>query len=137
MYILQWESNRCEHFLICIHIEPQGPKSSITLTHKYMINLKNWFFFSHSDIMPTSQDLSAVISISPKLKYFEELSHGLTESLHNSLFTDVQIEVDGETFHCHRIILASMSHYFKTMFTSSMSFINPIICCRNTSVGIW
>lgn len=68
--------------------------------------------------MPTSQELSEVMSVYPKLKYFEELSCGLTDSLQTSLFADVQIEVEGETFNCHRIILASMSHYFKTMFTS-------------------
>lgn len=73
----------------------------------------------HLDKMPTSQELSEVMSVYPKLKYFEELSCGLTDSLRNSLFADVQIEVEGETFNCHRIILASMSHYFKTMFTSS------------------
>ncbi|XP_061181004.1 kelch-like protein 24 [Saccostrea echinata] len=69
--------------------------------------------------MPTSEELSAVIGNYNKLQYFEELSHGLRDSLKNSLFTDVQIEVDGEIFNCHRIILASMSHYFKTMFTSN------------------
>ncbi|XP_062611869.1 kelch-like protein 24 [Saccostrea cucullata] len=69
--------------------------------------------------MPTSEELSAVMANYNKLQYFEELSHGLSNSLKNSLFTDVQIEVDGDIFNCHRIILASMSHYFKTMFTSN------------------
>lgn len=85
--------------------------------------------------MPTSQELSEVMSVYPKLKYFEELSCGLTDSLRNSLFADVQIEVEGETFNCHRIILASMSHYFKTMFTSSRFLCSMFFCLKFLFLG--
>lgn len=85
--------------------------------------------------MPTSQELSEVMSIYPKLKYFEELSCGLTDSLQTSLFADVQIEVEGETFNCHRIILASMSHYFKTMFTSSTFLCSLFYCLKFFFLG--
>lgn len=83
--------------------------------------------------MPTSEEIASVMDVYPKLQYFEELSHGLTESLCNSLFADVQIEVEGEIFNCHRVILASMSHYFKTMFTSSM-YINLIITRQKSKI---
>lgn len=85
--------------------------------------------------MPTSQELSEVMSVYPKLKYFEELSCGLTDSLQTSLFADVQIEVEGETFNCHRIILASMSHYFKTMFTSSTFLCSLFYCLKFFFLG--
>lgn len=85
--------------------------------------------------MPTSQELSEVMSVYPKLKYFEELSCGLTDSLQTSLFADVQIEVEGETFNCHRIILASMSHYFKTMFTSSTFLCSFFYCLKFFFLG--
>lgn len=85
--------------------------------------------------MPTSQELSEVMSVYPKLKYFEELSCGLTDSLQSSLFADVQIEVEGETFNCHRIILASMSHYFKTMFTSSTFLCSLFYCLKFFFLG--
>lgn len=76
------------------------------------------------------------MSIYPKLKYFEELSCGLTDSLRTSLFADVQIEVEGETFDCHRIILASMSHYFKTMFTSSTFLCSLFYCLKFFFLGV-
>lgn len=76
------------------------------------------------------------MSIYPKLKYFEELSCGLTDSLQTSLFADVQIEVEGETFDCHRIILASMSHYFKTMFTSSTFLCSLFYCLKFFFLGV-
>lgn len=75
------------------------------------------------------------MSVYPKLKYFEELSCGLTDSLQTSLFADVQIEVEGETFNCHRIILASMSHYFKTMFTSSTFLCSLFYCLKFFFLG--
>lgn len=75
------------------------------------------------------------MSVYPKLKYFEELSCGLTDSLQTSLFADVQIEVEGETFNCHRIILASMSHYFKTMFTSSTFLCSFFYCLKFFFLG--
>lgn len=76
------------------------------------------------------------MSVYPKLKYFEELSCGLTDSLQTSLFADVQIEVEGETFNCHRIILASMSHYFKTMFTSSTFLCSLFYCLKFFFLGV-
>lgn len=76
------------------------------------------------------------MSVYPKLKYFEELSCGLTDSLQTSLFADVQIEVEGETFNCHRIILASMSHYFKTMFTSSTFLCSFFYCLKFFFLGV-
>ncbi|CAH1779287.1 unnamed protein product [Owenia fusiformis] len=40
---------------------------------------------------------------------------------HDCLFCDVTLEVEGKMFKCHKIILASNSHYFESMFSNGMS----------------
>ncbi|ESP05303.1 hypothetical protein LOTGIDRAFT_208300, partial [Lottia gigantea] len=35
-------------------------------------------------------------------------------------FTDIQINVEGEIFHCHKVFLCAISDYFQAMFLSGM-----------------
>lgn len=45
----------------------------------------------------------------------------LTEFFENDVFCDVEIKVGNKGFKCHRVILACVSEYFKTMFTTEMA----------------
>ncbi|XP_063446340.1 kelch-like protein 6 [Mytilus trossulus] len=50
--------------------------------------------------------------------YFPALSQGISKEWAEGNFADLEVIVEGQNFKCHRIILASMSQYFSTMFTS-------------------
>lgn len=34
--------------------------------------------------------------------------------------TDLHVTIEGKVFHCHRVIMAAMSGYFRSLFTSGM-----------------
>lgn len=48
------------------------------------------------------------------------IHQGLFEMWQNDMCTDFEIEVDRKIFRCHKIVLASVSDYFKAMFSSGM-----------------
>lgn len=50
--------------------------------------------------------------------YFPALSQGISKEWAEGHFADLEVIVEGQKFKCHRIILAAMSQYFSTMFTS-------------------
>ena len=45
---------------------------------------------------------------------------GLYNTLQDDLCTDFEIEVEGKSFRCHKVVLASVSDYFKALFRSGM-----------------
>ncbi|XP_051729001.1 kelch-like protein 6 isoform X2 [Ctenopharyngodon idella] len=49
--------------------------------------------------------------------YLQEGLHSLR--LEDSL-TDVSLHVQGQSFHCHRVVLAAASHYFRAMFCNDL-----------------
>ncbi|XP_033748556.1 kelch-like protein 6 [Pecten maximus] len=53
-----------------------------------------------------------------RLKYYEELSRGLVSMWQAGCFTDVEVVVEEESYHCHRVVLGAMSDYFNAMFSS-------------------
>ncbi|XP_033123817.1 kelch-like protein 24 [Anneissia japonica] len=72
-----------------------------------------------------------VASDSSKEPYLIEVKHydntfplsllkELNDQRANELFTDVIIQVAGENFRCHRVILSACSTFFRAMFSSSM-----------------
>lgn len=61
----------------------------------------------------------------------EVLISGLRAFLIDHTLTDVVISVQEETFNCHKIILATFSTFFKSMFTSGM-----IESDQNATVGL-
>jgi len=50
----------------------------------------------------------------------EKVLHGLNDLRENGLLSDVSLVVEGQTFEGHRVVLASSSTYFRSMFTSKM-----------------
>ncbi|KAH3696961.1 ectoderm-neural cortex protein 1-like [Dreissena polymorpha] len=49
------------------------------------------------------------------------LHKGLTSLWLDEVCTDFEIETDTKTFRCHKVVLASVSDYFRAMFNSGMS----------------
>lgn len=49
-----------------------------------------------------------------------EILESLNISRKNGLFTDLTLQVEGQQFPCHRVILSTKSAYFKAMFTSNL-----------------
>ncbi|CAM5075396.1 unnamed protein product, partial [Natator depressus] len=47
------------------------------------------------------------------------VSQGLKQMYLEQLFCDATLVVEGRRFPCHRVLLASVSPYFRVMFTSS------------------
>eukprot|EP00826_Nyctotherus_ovalis_P060168 TRINITY_DN8419_c0_g2_i2.p1 TRINITY_DN8419_c0_g2~~TRINITY_DN8419_c0_g2_i2.p1 ORF type:complete len:391 (-),score=68.69 TRINITY_DN8419_c0_g2_i2:124-1296(-) len=45
---------------------------------------------------------------------------GLAEFLNSSEHSDITFLVEGRPFHCHRVVLAAVSEYFRAMFKSGM-----------------
>lgn len=56
--------------------------------------------------------------------YFPALTQGISKDWAEGHFADLEVIVEGQKFKCHRIILAAMSQYFSTMFTSGKSKYN-------------
>lgn len=52
-----------------------------------------------------------------KMEYLSEMSSGLGSMLQSEKHTDVNIIVDGQVFHCHKVVLGSISPYFDAMFS--------------------
>ncbi|XP_062603562.1 kelch-like protein 24 [Saccostrea cucullata] len=71
-------------------------------------------YCTEKDIMgkTESEDLQA--------DYTTAMISGLQQLYESSQYTDVEIEVENRTFHCHRLVLAAMSPYFDAMFSSGM-----------------
>jgi hypothetical protein len=53
-------------------------------------------------------------------RYLQVLSRGIQDMWQHGFYADVKIVIEEQTFHCHRIILAALSHYFHAMFNSGM-----------------
>lgn len=60
------------------------------------------------------------MSTSSRQKFLETMMAGIAENSQDDSMADVDIIVEGERFPCHRLILATMSPYFKAMFHSGM-----------------
>ncbi|XP_077987490.1 kelch-like protein 24 [Glandiceps talaboti] len=52
--------------------------------------------------------------------YTQKLVSGFYDLWENGLFTDVVLDVKGQKFKCHRIVLVASSPYFRAMFTGGM-----------------
>ncbi|XP_069120336.1 kelch-like protein 24 [Argopecten irradians] len=70
--------------------------------------------------MMASNSTKSKMSSSSKKTFIETLIAGISENSQDDSMTDVDIIVEGEKFPCHRLILATMSPYFKAMFHSGM-----------------
>ncbi|WAQ97166.1 KLH24-like protein [Mya arenaria] len=55
-----------------------------------------------------------------KLGYYTSFCKGLYEQLKADQFTDTQVTVGNKTFHCHKVVLSSMSPFFEAMYLSGM-----------------
>ncbi|KAL5006407.1 hypothetical protein ScPMuIL_015213 [Solemya velum] len=53
-------------------------------------------------------------------QYRADMSKNLSRLRLEESFTDVAIQVEDKVFHCHKVVLASMSSFFKTMFSTDM-----------------
>ena len=50
----------------------------------------------------------------------QAVSKGLTKMREDDICTDFEVIVQGKSFRCHKVILASVSDYFQAMFSSGM-----------------
>ena len=66
-------------------------------------------------------DSSATSCVFEALDLHSESFKQLAEFFENDVFCDVEIKVGTKGFKCHRVILACVSQYFKTMFTTEMA----------------
>ena len=70
--------------------------------------------------MPKYKDMMRMLELYPLMRYYEDLTAGLGQSWRTAAFSDIDVVVDSRTFPCHHIVLAAMSHYFRTMFNSGI-----------------
>ncbi|XP_071142668.1 kelch-like protein 12 [Mytilus edulis] len=52
--------------------------------------------------------------------YLKDFQNGMQHLREDDLFHDVVLDVQGQTFPCHRVILSAFSNYFRGMFVSGM-----------------
>ncbi|XP_018426735.1 PREDICTED: kelch-like protein 35 [Nanorana parkeri] len=52
--------------------------------------------------------------------YANEILQSLNISRKNGVFTDLTLQVEGQHFPCHRVVLCAKSAYFQAMFTSNL-----------------
>ncbi|XP_013381351.1 kelch-like protein 24 [Lingula anatina] len=57
--------------------------------------------------------------IDPSFAY--QLTNGIHRLKKKAVFCDVTIDVAGQKFPCHKVVLASISNYFEAMFTNPMA----------------
>ena len=51
----------------------------------------------------------------------DAIHRGISELYHSEICTDFEIVVGDKCFRCHKVVLASVSDYFRAMFTSGMT----------------
>ncbi|XP_071103560.1 kelch-like protein 12 [Haliotis cracherodii] len=84
-------------------------------------------FYGNVDRLETSSDDEGVTITEPSDRDTRLRGEVLTH-LHDALacmykeeeLTDLHVKIEGKVFHCHRVIMAAMSGYFRSLFTSGM-----------------
>ncbi|XP_021358069.1 kelch-like protein 24 [Mizuhopecten yessoensis] len=70
--------------------------------------------------MASNSGTTGKMSNNSRRKFIETMIAGISENSQDDSMADVDIIVEDEKFPCHRLILATMSPYFKAMFHSGM-----------------
>lgn len=73
-----------------------------------------------------------------KSKYLELLSEGIEEIWEDRSFSDIVVNVGPRSYHCHKIILSSLSAYFSAMFRSGMQeTLNGTVYLQNIEADVF